>query len=106
MTVAGPPRDSRPADRTKGGRQCLKIPASKQLPDYVVEYLASLGTTPEYLAQHYPHTYDAFATISGDEIKALDTLGAALALDDPKGDNHKAPMRWKTPTRRKTPAKS
>ena len=60
-----------------------------QLPDYVVKYLASLGTTPDHLAQHYPHTYDAFATLSPDEIKALDTVGAALALDDPKGDNHK-----------------
>ena len=61
----------------------------KQLPDYVVEYLASLGTTPDHLARHYPHTYDALATMSVDEIKALDTLGLALALDDPKGDNHK-----------------
>jgi hypothetical protein len=61
-----------------------------QLPDYVVEYLASLGTTPEHLAQHYPHTYDVFAThMSLGEINALNTLGAALALDDPKGDNHK-----------------
>ena len=62
----------------------------KPLPDYVVRYLARLGTTPEYLAQHYPHTYDVFATLmSPDEINALDRLGAALALDDPKGDNHK-----------------
>ena len=60
-----------------------------QLPDYVVKYLASLGTTPDHLAHHYPHTYDAFATLSPDEIKALDKVGAALALDDPKGDNHK-----------------
>ncbi len=60
------------------------------LPDYVVRYLAALGTTPEHLAQHYPHTYDVFAThMSPDEIKALDRVGAALALDDPKGDNHK-----------------
>jgi hypothetical protein len=64
----------------------------KQLPGYVIDYLASLGTTPEYLAQHYPHTYDAFATpFSREEINALDTLGAALALDDPKGDNHRGP---------------
>ena len=61
----------------------------KPLPDYVVEYLARLGTTPDYLAQHYPHTYGAFVDMSAGEIKALDTLGAALALDDPKGDNHK-----------------
>jgi hypothetical protein len=60
------------------------------LPDYVVQYLAALGTTPDYLAQHYRHTYDVFATLmSPGEIKALDRLGAALALDDPKGDNHK-----------------
>ena len=62
-----------------------------ELPDYVVRYLAALGTTPEYLAQHYPHTYDVFATLSPDEIKALDKVGAGLALDDPKGDNHKGP---------------
>jgi hypothetical protein len=60
------------------------------LPDYVVTYLAALGTTPEYLAQHYPNTYDVFAThMSLAEIKALDRVGAGLALDDPKGDNHK-----------------
>jgi hypothetical protein len=62
------------------------------LPDYVVSYLAALGTTPEYLAQHYPNTYDVFATqMSFAEIKALDRVGAGLALDDPKGDNHKGP---------------
>ena len=33
----------------------------KPLPDYVVEYLARLGTTPDHLAQHYPHTYAVFA---------------------------------------------
>ena len=61
-----------------------------QLPDYVVRYLAALGTTPEHLAQHYPNTYDVFAThMSPDEIKTLDNVGAGLALDDPKGDNHK-----------------
>jgi hypothetical protein len=60
-----------------------------QLPDWVVEYLASLGTTPEHLAQHYPHTYDVFTTLSPDEIKTLDKVGAGLALDPPKGDNHK-----------------
>jgi len=61
-----------------------------ELPDYVVRYLAALGTTPEYLAQHYPNTYDVFAKhMSLDEIKALDKVGAGLALDDPKGDNHK-----------------
>ena len=64
-------------------------PGLQQLPDYVVEYLASLGTTPEQLAQHYPKTYGMFATLSPDEIKALNKVGAALALDDPKGDNHK-----------------
>ncbi len=64
-------------------------PGLQQLPDYVVEYLASLGTTPEHLAQHYPKTYGMFATLSPDEIKALNKVGAALALDDPKGDNHK-----------------
>ena len=63
-----------------------------QLPDYVVRYLAALGTTPEHLAQHYPNTYDVFAThMSSDEIDALDRVGAGLALDDPKGDNHKDP---------------
>jgi hypothetical protein len=61
-----------------------------ELPDYVVRYLAPLGTTPEHLAQHYPNTYDVFAThMSRAEIEALDRLGAALALDNPKGDNHK-----------------
>jgi len=60
-----------------------------ELPDYVVRYLAALGTTPEYLAQHYPHTYAVFATLGPGEIKALDRVGAGLALDDPKGDNHK-----------------
>ena len=61
-----------------------------ELPDYVVRYLAALGTTPEYLEQHYPHTYAVFAThMSSDEIDALDRVGAGLALDDPKGDNHK-----------------
>ena len=60
-----------------------------QLPDYVVRYLAALGTTPEHLAQHYPHTYAVFATLGPDEIKTLDNVGAGLALDDPKGDNHK-----------------
>jgi hypothetical protein len=56
----------------------------------VVRYLAALGTTPEYLAQHYPNTYDVFAThMSLAEIKALDKVGAGLALDDPKGDNHR-----------------
>ena len=63
----------------------------EQLPDYVVAYLAALGTTPEKLAR-YPNTYHVFATLmSPDEIKALDRLGAALALDDPKGDNHQGP---------------
>ena len=60
-----------------------------ELPDYVVKYLAALGTTPAHLAQHYPNTYHVFATLSPDEIKTLDKLGAALALDPPKGDNHK-----------------
>jgi hypothetical protein len=61
-----------------------------ELPDYVVRYLAALGTTPQHLAQHYPNTYDVFATpMSRAEIEALDRLGAALALDNPKGDNHK-----------------
>jgi hypothetical protein len=61
-----------------------------QLPDYVVRYLAALGTTPEYLAQHYPNTYDVFARhMSPIEINALDKVGAGLALDNPKGDNHK-----------------
>ena len=61
----------------------------KPLPDYVVEYLASLGTTPDHLARHYPHTYGAFVDMSAGEIRALDALGQALALDDPKGDNHR-----------------
>jgi hypothetical protein len=60
-----------------------------ELPDYVVKYLAALGTTPEYLKQHYPHTYAVFATLGPAEINALDKVGAGLALDDPKGDNHK-----------------
>jgi hypothetical protein len=60
------------------------------LPDYVVAYLKRLGTTPEYLAQHYPNTYDVFAKhMSSGEIDALDRLGTGLALDPPKGDNHK-----------------
>jgi len=59
------------------------------LEPHVVKYLASLGTTPEHLAQHYPHTYAVFATLGPGEIKALDKVGAGLALDDPKGDNHK-----------------
>ena len=59
------------------------------LKPHVVKYLASLGTTPEHLAQHYPHTYAVFATLGPDEIKTLDNVGAGLALDDPKGDNHK-----------------
>ena len=59
------------------------------LEPHVVKYLASLGTTPEHLAQHYPHTYAVFETLGPDEIKALDKVGAGLALDDPKGDNHK-----------------
>ena len=59
------------------------------LPDYVVEYLKRLDTSPDYLAQHYPNTYAAFLHMSAGEIRALDTLGAGLALDDPKGDNHK-----------------
>ncbi len=58
------------------------------LPDYVVKYLKPLGTTPDYLAQHYPETYGAFLHMSAGEIDALDRLGAALALDNPKGDNH------------------
>ena len=59
------------------------------LEPHVVKYLASLGTTPEHLAQHYPHTYAVFATLGPGEIKALDKVGAGLALDEPKGDNHK-----------------
>ena len=59
-----------------------------QLPDYVVTYLATIGTTPEKLAR-YPKTYHVFATMMSDtEIKALERLGKALALDPPKGDNH------------------
>jgi hypothetical protein len=30
-----------------------------------------------------------FATLSPDEIDTLNKVGAGLALDDPKGDNHK-----------------
>jgi hypothetical protein len=60
-----------------------------ELLDCAVEYLASLGTTPSKLAQHYPHTYEAFAGLNCDQIKVLDKIGAALAQDDPKGDNHK-----------------
>ena len=59
-----------------------------ELRDCAVKYLASLGTTPEELARRYPHTYDALAALDCDGIKALDSIGAALALDDPKGDNH------------------
>ena len=62
----------------------------KPLPDYVVAYLARLGTTPEYLWQHYPHTYEVFRTLmSEEEINALNRLGAALALDPPTGDHHR-----------------
>jgi hypothetical protein len=60
-----------------------------ELLDCAVEYLASLGTTPEELARHYRHTYQAFAELSCDQIKGLDIIGAGLAQDDPKGDNHK-----------------
>lgn len=60
-----------------------------ELLDCAVEYLESLGTTPEQLARHYPHTYEAFAALNCDQINVLDTIGAALAQDDPKGDNHK-----------------
>jgi hypothetical protein len=59
-----------------------------QLPDAVVRYLASLGTTPDQLERHYPNTFEAFLTLSRDDLRVLDTIGAALALDDPKGDNH------------------
>ena len=57
-----------------------------------VDYLASLGTTPDQLARHYPNTYREFVTLSCDEIDVLDRIGAALAQDDPKGDNHKDPQ--------------
>jgi hypothetical protein len=56
----------------------------------VVEYLGSLGSTPDELAQHYPHTYQAFAAMKTcDAIDVLNEIGAALALDNPKGDHHK-----------------
>ena len=63
--------------------------AEPGLRDCTVEYLATLGTKPEDLARRYPKTYEALAALSCDEIKVLDNIGAALALDDPKGDNHK-----------------
>jgi hypothetical protein len=60
-----------------------------ELLDCAVRYLARLGTTPEELARRYPHTYQEFAKLSCEQIDVLDKMGAALALDDPKGDNHK-----------------
>ncbi len=60
-----------------------------ELLDCAVRYLASLGTTPEELRRRYPHTYQTFAELSCAEIEVLDRIGASLALDDPKGDNHK-----------------
>ena len=60
-----------------------------ELLDCAVEYLKSLRTTPEELARRYPHTYQAFASLTCAQIDVLDTIGAALAQDDPKGDNHK-----------------
>ena len=60
-----------------------------ELLDCAVKYLESLGTTPDYLARHYPHTYETFASLSCEQIDVLDKIGAALAQDDPKGDNHK-----------------
>ena len=51
------------------------------LEPHVVKYLASLGTTPEHLAQHYPHTYAVFATLGPDEIKTLDARIADLESD-------------------------
>jgi hypothetical protein len=61
----------------------------QELLDCAVEYLKSLGTTPEELARRYPHTYQAFASLTCAQIDVLDKIGAALAQDDPKGDNHK-----------------
>ena len=60
-----------------------------ELLDCAVEYLKSLGTTPDDLARRYPHTYQAFAALSCDQIDVLDIIGAALAQDNPRGDNHK-----------------
>ena len=60
-----------------------------ELLDCAVKYLASLGRTPDELARHYPHTFEEFAKLSCDQIDVLDRMGAALAEDDPKGDNHK-----------------
>jgi hypothetical protein len=60
-----------------------------ELLDCAVKYLESLGTTPEELARRYPHTYRVFAGLTCEQIDVLDSIGAALAQDTPKGDNHK-----------------
>lgn len=54
-----------------------------------VEYLESLGSNPEELRRRYPNTYEALSNLTCPEVEVLNTMGAALAQDDPKGDHHK-----------------
>jgi hypothetical protein len=63
-------------------------PGTEGLQQCQLDYLASLGTDPDELKRRYPHTYDAFAALTCDEVDVLDKMGAALAKDDPKGDHH------------------
>lgn len=56
-----------------------------------VEYLRSLGTDPDELRRRYPNTYEALSNLTCPQIEVLNTVGAALAQDNPKGDHYKGP---------------
>lgn len=54
-----------------------------------IEYLRSLGTDPDELRQRYPNTYEALSNLTCPQIEVLNTIGAALAQDNPQGDHYK-----------------
>lgn len=54
-----------------------------------IEYLDSLGSTPDVFRQRYPHTFEAFSGLTCPQIEVLKIMGAALAADNPKGDHYK-----------------
>jgi hypothetical protein len=51
--------------------------------------LESLGSDPGEFRRRYPHTFEAFSDLTCPQIEVLNIMGAALALDNPKGDHYK-----------------
>jgi hypothetical protein len=87
LTAALPGRDIRLADRREQAMSDSGTEA--ELRPCAIEYLESLGSDPDVFRRRYPNTFEAFSGLTCPQIEVLNTIGAALALDNPKGDHYK-----------------